>query len=380
MSDVWDELAKNLGIWKPNTRTARRVGGILKFDPDQARAEDGKWTSGGGGGGPSGASSEGGSSGGATARAPDPTADADGDGVTDASRVGAAGKDVPPPPPINRLPNLNDKERSAESRFASAYEKDPDGMAKEYRARLAQGEIGDGPNVFATDDAKLLSPDYNPSGSDDEVKEARALYNAAVHQTANAMAKRAFIQHLEENAGGENKTILVTAGGVAAGKGFALNSIEESNSLSKKVTAVWDTAGEQNSTELPWVQQEADRLGYKVTYAYVDADPDETWANPKRGVIERAAKKGRMVDAKLFAESYELGAKNFKAFAEKNKSKANFLYIENRGTPKLLDGFPSKALGVKSGDLYARATSALKRSSAPSHVKAGGTVNERYWP
>lgn len=349
---------------------------FLKGEWDESlhpRGDDGKFSDGGGSGSAKPTAAE---------RSPNPNADANNDGVTDSSRVGVPGTSSPPPPSIPRLPNLNENERAAEARFAGRFEDDPDGLVKQYRDRLAAGNIGDAPNVYSTDDAKLLSPDYNPPGASDEgVKENRALYNAVTHQTANAIAKRAFVQHLEEHAGDSNRHILVTAGGVASGKGFALSSVGETNVISKLVTAVWDSAGEQNSTEMPWVQEQADRLGYKVTYVYVDADPHETWENPKRGVVERAAKKGRMVDAKLFAESYTIGAKNFKSFAERNKSKADFIFLENRGTPRKLAGFPGHALQVKAEQIYERATRTLKaRTDLPHYVRTGGTLNERYWP
>ena len=45
------------------------------------------------------------------------------------------------------------------------FEADPDRATQEYRRRLAlpkgdPGKIGDGPNVFGTDDTKLLNPVY----------------------------------------------------------------------------------------------------------------------------------------------------------------------------------------------------------------------------
>jgi hypothetical protein len=323
-------------------------------------------------------------SGGHPPYAPNPEEDKDGDGVADASRVGIGGREVRPPPAIPRLPNLTPDERDVEDRFAKAFEDDPDGMAKEYLDRLKKGEIGDGPNVFGTDDAKLLSPDYNPSGAtEDTVKDARGRYNVMVHQTGNAIAKRAFLMKLDEIEGGspEGKTVLVTAGGVAAGKGYALGNVDQTKELSKRVGAIWDSAGEQNSTEMPWVLDECNKRGIKAVFAYVHADPKETWENPKRGVVERAQKKGRMVDAQLFADSYALGARNFDNFHRNNKDKADFIFLESGEPPRVVNKVPAAGLEARSEDIYARASKVLSERSASLNpaVKRGGSVGRRIW-
>jgi hypothetical protein len=275
---------------------------------------------------------------------PDPTDDPNHDGIPDASRVGVPAFSTPPPPPvIPRLPNLNQEERQVEDRFAKHFEADPDGVAAAYVEKLKSREIGDAPNVFNTDDAKLLSGDYNPQGVDqNEVFDARSKYNVAVHQTANAIAKRAFVKYLDDVVRGlpeDRRTVLVTSGGVASGKGYAIGQVESVNEVAQSVGAVWDAAGEQNATENPWILEQCKQRGIKPIFVFVHADPAQTWENPKRGVIERAQKKGRMVDARLFADSYAIGAKNFKAFYDKHKDSgdADFVILENVTTPRLLD-------------------------------------------
>jgi uracil-DNA glycosylase family 4 len=309
-----------------------------------------------------------------------PDKDADRDGVDDESRVGVPADKVPPPPTIPRLPNLTDKEREIEDRFAKAFEEDPDALVRAYREKLAKGEIGDAPNIYNTDDAKLLSPDYNPQGvSEEELKAARAENNILVHQTANAVAKRAFLERLDEleKLPPDQRTVLVTSGGVAAGKGYALGKVPQAQEIASKVGAVWDAAGEQNATENPWILKECERRGIRPIFAFVHADPVETWENPQRGVIERANKKGRMVDAELFADSYARGAKNFDAFQRRNKDKADFIVIDNRGTPKLLDSVPQEALELRSEAIRDRALKALSASKAKPYVKAGGSIGTR---
>jgi hypothetical protein len=304
--------------------------------------------------------------------------DSNGDGVTDAARVGVPADAVPPPPPIGRLPNLSPRERRAESAFIRHYESDPDGVAKGFRQLvLDTTKPGEVP-TFGTDDAKVLVKQWN------DPVQARRAYNRAtlntpLHQTANAIAKRAFVQHLDTLKKGDE--IMVTVGGCGAGKGFALKNVPEALAVKQRSKAVWDSAGDQNATENPWVLREAQKRGLKVTYVYVHADPFKSWADPGRGVIKRAGdpRDGRMVDSKVFADSYALGAKNHQRFYRQNKDKADFLFLENIGDPKRIPGIPKDALSLNRKSLARFATRAVRQSDAPDHVKAGGTAGTRIW-
>lgn len=317
----------------------------------------------------------------------DPSADKDKDGVTDAARVGLCGTCVAPPPAIPRLPNLTADEREVEERFASAFEEDPRALVDEYLDRLAQGKIGDAPNVFSTDDAKQLSPDYNPPGAEADNKDARARYNVVVHQTANAIAKRAFLKKLDELAAlpkdDPRRSVLMTNGGVASGKGYALGRVDETKALAQQVGAIWDSAGEQNGTETPWVLEEARKRGLKSVFVFVDSDPKETWENPKRGVIERAKKTGRMVDARVFADSYAIGARNFQAMADKHKGDkdAEFFVLSSRkGEPVRVPSVPEEALKADEDDIYQQALEAIHAvKDLPPAIKRGGTISQRIW-
>lgn len=321
--------------------------------------------------------------------APDPLADADHDSVTDAARVGVPADQVPPPPAIPRLPNLTADERRAESTFAGWYENDPDGAVHRLLTDMQAGKISDAPNIFATDEAKMLSGDWNPNRdgvSDDERKAAKALYNTAVHQTANALTKRAFQHYLDTVVaqypeGDQRRSVLITAGGCGAGKGYALGKVEAVSSLQGQVGAVWDSAGEQNSTELPWVTAEAEKRGLTVYAAYVHADPKETWASPKKGVVERAQKKGRMVDARVFVDSYVIGAKNFAAWQKTVEHNANIktVVIDNRTTPVVVPSMPAEALGIDSEPLYHWAIDYVQKSNVAPAIKRAATGGMRIW-
>lgn len=312
---------------------------------------------------------------------PDVEADSDGDGVTDAARVGVPATIVPPPPSMSKLklPNLNSHERQVETEFAEAFEKDPDGFSDKFLDIVKKSTKEGEPLTFGTDDAKVLHKSWSdPSLSLEQRSQNRATLNCALHQTANAIAKRAFLKHLDSMKAGSS--IMVTVGGCGAGKGYSLGKVPEVLAMKQSSGAVWDSAGDQNATENPWIQAEAEKRGLNVTYAFVHADPYSQWSNPERGVVKRAGdpKDGRMVDADVFADSYAIGAKNHQAFYEANKSNksAKFVFLSNG---KKIDGIPKEALSVDRKELADFARKTVKEGDAPPHVKQGATVGERIW-
>lgn len=308
---------------------------------------------------------------------PDPTHDSDGDGVTDAARVGVPAFDVPPPPKIGRLPGLDQHGSAVQDAFISHYESDPDKVASQFLDVVTKsGE----PPTFGTDDAKCLTDAW--SDPDPEKRaENRATLNCALHQTANAIAKRSFLQHLDTLSKGDE--IMVTVGGCGAGKGFALKHDATALEAKGRAKAVWDSAGDQNATESPWILKEAEDRGLKVTFVYVHADPKTQWADPNRGVVKRASdpKDGRMVDAKVFADSYAIGARNHHAFHQANKDNpsARFIFLDNTGKPKQIAGVPEEALRLDADELAKFASEAVSKADVPPRVKAGGTIGERIW-
>lgn len=312
----------------------------------------------------------------------DPAQDVDGDGVGDAARVGIPGRSVLPPPGIPRLPNLTATERQIETKFASTFERDPQGMAKAFYAIAEKSNF-----IFETDAAKSLLPEWTrPDLPPDEKgkpvhperAEARATFNTALHQTANAVVKRAFMQRLDEIAKmpEDQRKILVTSGGVAGGKGSALGARPE---LAQSVAATWDAAGEQNATENPWLMEECEKRGIKPVFLFVAADPEATWP----GAVERAKSIGRMVDARAFADSYAHGAKNFAAFHEKHKDRASFVFAKaKKGDPvTFLDAMPPEALAMDSEKLYEKSLAYIesKKAELPPHIYAGATAGKRIW-
>ncbi len=297
------------------------------------------------------------------------------------ARVGVAGKEVPPPPKqLPRLPNLREDERKYESRMNDAFEQNPDGAAKAFLESAERNNW-----VFETDAAKNLlpewsRPDLGPDGKPPvhpERAEFRGKYNAVLHQAANAIAKRAFLSRLDEIAKmpEDKRKVLVTSGGVAAGKGSALAAQPD---LAKSVAATWDAAGEQNATENEWLLEECKKRGIRPTFLFVHADPKQSWP----GVVERAKGIGRMVDAQLFADSYAVGARNFADFHNKHKDEADFVFgvFQGRGKPaKIVDDMPEEALQLDADEIYEHASKYIdeKKSELPDYIYEGATIGRR---
>jgi hypothetical protein len=265
-----------------------------------------------------------------------------------------------------------------EVKFARDFEKNPKQVSKDFLAMVLDGKK---PPTFGTDDAKMLTAEW--SGEPGEERSVRrATLNTALHQTANAVAKRAFLEHLDTL--GKGDSVLVTVGGCGAGKGYSLGNVDIAKDAAAKAQAVWDSAGDQNATENPWIQAEAEKRGLAVTYVYVHANPKVSWADPNRGVIKRAnnPEDGRMVDADVFADSYAIGAQNHLAFSEKHKDNPNakFIYIDSEDkAPTLVESMPKSAVSFDRKELAAFAKQALKDSDAPEHIKQGGSVGSRIW-
>ena len=91
------------------------------------------------------------------------------------------------------LPRLTVKEREAETRFSKDFLKDPEKVTHQY-LELVRKHKYHPEHVFSTDDAKMLSTDYNPNDNDPGVRLAATnIFGTIVHTPANAIAKRAFL-------------------------------------------------------------------------------------------------------------------------------------------------------------------------------------------
>jgi hypothetical protein len=216
---------------------------------------------------------------------------------------------------VPRQPRLSAAERDVEADFADWVQEDPR-RATEAALRLAQAAGSAEQPIFEVDGVKRLVPEYGGGGkaASPEEYRFRLEHNHALHPTAVAVARLAFIERLDELAAlpedHPRKRIFVTNGGCAAGKGSLTGIVKDA--LGDKATfgAVWDAAGEGDALENAWILRAALHRGISVVYGYAEANPVTRY----QGVLERGEDTGRVVDVMTFVNSYADGAAVFRDF------------------------------------------------------------------
>lgn len=246
------------------------------------------------------------------------------------SRTGAPAVG-PVPSLVPRLPaaGMSERQARAEEAFARAYEDEPEDFADAVlsvaRARNAEG----GAFVIETDDVKRFFPEWadDPAG--------RGELNIPLHPTATMAARRAVTMRLDELAAlpedHPQRWALVLAGGTGSGKGYLARS-----PIAREAGLVFDTAGEQNASDLGWTAKECQARGLPCHVAYLDADPADAYER----TIARGAATGRVTDPLTHAESHTLGRENFRKFAAKPRANTSVSIIDTRGTPTLAMELP----------------------------------------
>lgn len=298
-----------------------------------------------------------------------------GRGMTKASIVGVPGNEIPEKVP--RLSGISSEQKKIENDFAQNWEdKTKREAAVSKLKKMFTDE--DGVMTIETDKVKELDPNWGTKSRikelSNKVKNGEATSaerselngylsyqqenNTVLHQTANVLAKEVFRREMSERkARGEDVDVLVTSGGCAVGKGFGLEKMGREmirkNTTNKKLVdgydrdttpsknmIIWDSAGDQNGTELPWVASQGAR---HTTFVHTVGDAVKNASNEKSGLVQRAIDKGRMVDATVYAQSYSIGNHNFSQFYENNKNNKSFSFykVENpgvgNGPTKLVD-------------------------------------------
>jgi len=218
---------------------------------------------------------------------------------------------------VPRQQRLSPEEREAESAFAGWVQANPR-LAKERALLLAQGIGNADQPIFEVDAMKRLMPDYGPDSkpADEAERKFRLEQNHALHPSAVAVARLAFTARLDELAAlpdeDPRKQILITNGGCGAGKSVLTQAVKDGMGDEATFGAVWDAAGEGDALENAWILKAAQARGLKVVVGYAEADPITRY----KGVLERAASKGRVVDVLTFINSYCDGATEVRRFME----------------------------------------------------------------
>lgn len=288
-----------------------------------------------------------------------------GKGMTKQAIVGVAGKGIPKRVP--RLSGITEEQKEIENQFAELWE-DPEKREQAIATLREKFTSKDGSMTIETDAVKELDPRWgNKQRIKDLQKKKKAgtiteeentelngylsfqqRNNTVLHQTANVLAKETLRREIEaRKARGEEVNLMVTSGGCAVGKGFGLepdgrkairaNTADKSlvddynaRTTPNKNMIIWDSAGDQNATELPWVaSQNVDH----VTFVHTVGNGAKNASNKNSGLVQRAVDKGRMVDANVYSQSYWIGNYNFQVFYDNNKSnpKFSFFKVENPG-------------------------------------------------
>lgn len=300
---------------------------------------------------------------------------------------------------VYRLPNLSPKERVIEKEFADAFKTSGRRMVRDFLQQVRAGTFG-APNVIEPDSAKNLSPRFSRPDLTDrdnpavkaEIAKSRAESNLPLHMTATVIARLALIQALDDLArdtsiAPDKKTLLVTCGGVAAGKGYAVNNAGGAvGDLAKMVSLVYDTDGETSGTFNKFVLDACKERGIHPIFLYVHADPKLAWER----VFSRAEQVGRMVSEEPFLDSHVDSPKNFAAFqaAHKDDAKsdgsplATFIVIDNSkaGQPRVVDQVPAEALTQDRDQLRDVIKQKTREAQVPTFFTKVAQAGERIWP
>ena len=216
---------------------------------------------------------------------------------------------------VPRFEMLTSTERAYETAFADAVQADPEHFVA--GAELLAHDERLAADVFEVDAMKRLSPGYGTGKKPADATEfgVRAESNHALHPTAVAVARLAFLKKLDALMtlpdSDPKKAVFVTSGGVAAGKG-ELAGIVKRQLSDIPFGVVWDAAGEGDALENSWVLAASRSRGIKTVFGFADNDAKEKY----RDVLERGAISGRVPDVMTYAKSYVEGAKNMRAFLE----------------------------------------------------------------
>ena len=311
---------------------------------------------------------------------------------------------------IPRMSNLTAEQARLENKICECYE-NPEKLEEsmDKYVKMAEDLVKSGGKdrlTFETDAVKQVLPGWgddstlakldldrkNPDKSDkerataqreyDKIMETRQALNSVYHQTANAICKAAFEREAAKYADkGEGMNIVVTSGGCGAGKGFGQGMlakgdanvfngessvVKDFSERYKNTAMVWDSAGDQCSSELYWLKSVAKNNNLKMVVLQTNNNNPDMYSAMAAQQIGRAKKEGRMVASKVSADSYVVGNKNVSNFYKNNKNDSNisFYTVGNVGRDYGYDGSGKVALK----------TSANEKSLKPLSISKGITT------
>ena len=96
-------------------------------------------------------------------------------------------------------------------------------------------------------------------------------------------------------------------------------------------------------------------------------------------MVDRAKKKGRMIDARVFLESYAYGSRNAQKIARWARERGHAVVVldATKKTPVQLNDVPIVVDDLERA--YKKAVAELKRRDVPAYIKRGGSLGTRIW-
>ena len=214
------------------------------------------------------------------------------------------------------------------------------------QARRAMLDAVHVPLKIETDEIKLMSPHFNGQrirlgqsvyDGADAAKIGPAVFNTALHPTATALARIAVELALKETDG----PVVVMAGGVAAGKGFAA---QKANFDDRDAAVIFDPDGESSQTFLETIEALATEHGTEVRLVGVVTDPIAAWLR----ALGRSFEEGRTVSETAFSHSHSTGVENMIAGAQRMRARnKDVVLIDNNAWPKLYEGEPPPPMSME---------------------------------
>ncbi len=202
------------------------------------------------------------------------------------------------------------------------------------------------PLKIETDEIKLMSPHFNGTRVNlgnsvydgaDATKIGPAVFNTALHPSATAIARIALELVLRETDG----PLVVMAGGVAAGKGFAA---KKANFDDSDAAVVFDPDGESSQTFIDTVEALAAEHGNEMRLVGVVTDPVAAWLR----ALNRSFEEGRTVSETAFSHSHSTGVENMITAADGLRERGHdVVLIDNNAWPKLYEGRPPPPMGLQ---------------------------------
>jgi len=223
-----------------------------------------------------------------------------------------------PPPPAARAsaaeppvpPTASDEPRQVHEQSLAAVRADPDAWIRRYLLRItsrctAQGVViragtpdlaealARGPLLISADEAKELFPAFARD------RRSRSLHSGSVHEASLLLTDLVWQRALAQPLRPARSLVLVSGGGVASGKTWALSHSPAARALMGRTEIVQDsTMSDQSRAQARIDQALARGRSVQVLYVFTPIEQAVRW------LVERGMREGRSVASSAVARSH----------------------------------------------------------------------------